>query len=67
MNQFQDIKFIYKIQNGHLNHILMNIRHNLDGLTRLAMEEEFARRIESFKKVLVTYLEFNNDSRFYGS
>lgn len=65
--QFQSIQFIYKIQNGHLNHILMNIRQGLGSLTKLAREEEFAKRIANFKKTLKNYMEFNNDARFYGS
>lgn len=47
--------------------MLMHIRDGLQSLTKLAREEEYIKRIDKFKKTLQTYMQFNNDARFYGS
>jgi hypothetical protein len=51
IKNFGNIKFIYKILNGHLNFLLS--------------EEE--RDIQKIKSNLVRYHEFNSDERFFGT
>jgi hypothetical protein len=67
VSQFQSVKFIYKIQNGHLNFLLMRIRHKLDAGAKIGDEAEHKKRMAHFKSVLQSYLEFNNDVHFYGA
>lgn len=55
LTQFKSIRFIYKVQDGHLNFILSD----------KSLEPE--KKVKILKELLPKYIQFNNDSSFYGS